>query len=67
MDVRVFYDRLFGTYTPAERAATVVYGLDHTGPSDAASFPRLLALPFRASERAIVPDTKVRMEVNAGR
>ena len=61
------YDRLLGTFTPAERAATVVYGLDGTDPSDVGSFPRLLSLPFRSPEPSADPDTKVRIEAAAGR
>jgi sterol desaturase/sphingolipid hydroxylase (fatty acid hydroxylase superfamily) len=61
------YDRLLGTYTPAARAASVVYGLDDADPQDIASFPRLLSLPFRKHEPALEPDTKVRMEASAGR
>ena len=61
------YDRVLGTYTPVERAATVVYGLDETDPTVVGSFPRLLALPFRHPDNAAVSDTKVRMEANAGR
>jgi sterol desaturase/sphingolipid hydroxylase (fatty acid hydroxylase superfamily) len=61
------YDRLLGTYTPAARAATVVYGLDETDPAVVASFPRLLTLPFREREAASAPDTKVRIPAGAGR
>src|SRR5436305_6712832 len=41
------YDRLLGTYTPAERAASVVYGLDGADPERVGTFPGLLAMPFR--------------------
>jgi sterol desaturase/sphingolipid hydroxylase (fatty acid hydroxylase superfamily) len=61
------YDRLLGTYTPAERAASVTYGLDAADAATIASFPGLLMMPFRADERQTVPDTKVRMEVSTGR
>ena len=43
------YDRLLGTYTPAERAASVVYGLRETDPRDLGSFPALLKMPFAPS------------------
>ena len=62
------YDRLLGTYTPAERARSVVYGLDDAERLATASYPQLLALPFGAAETvASVPDTKVRVEATAGR
>ena len=40
------YDRVLGTYTPADRAASVVYGLDHVDPERAGSFAGPLSLPF---------------------
>jgi sterol desaturase/sphingolipid hydroxylase (fatty acid hydroxylase superfamily) len=62
------YDRLLRTYTPAERAHSVVYGLDEAEQLAAGSYPTLLALPFRAAERTPnAPDTKVRIEATAGR
>jgi sterol desaturase/sphingolipid hydroxylase (fatty acid hydroxylase superfamily) len=62
------YDRVLGTYTPAERAASVVYGLDEAEAMGRASFPRLLSMPFQpTAEAARVPDTKVRFEARAGR
>ena len=61
------YDRLLGTYTPAERAASVTYGLDAADAATIASFPGLLVMPFRADEPQTVPDTKVRMEASTGR
>jgi sterol desaturase/sphingolipid hydroxylase (fatty acid hydroxylase superfamily) len=52
-NLTTLYDRLLGTYTPADRAHSVVYGLDTADPATIASFPGLLAQPFRgpASER----------------
>jgi sterol desaturase/sphingolipid hydroxylase (fatty acid hydroxylase superfamily) len=46
------FDRLFATFTPAERGLDIVYGLD--GLDDAATQTTLglLALPFRAQDRA---------------
>lgn len=41
------YDRVLGTYTPAERAASVVYGLDDADEMARASFSELVAMPFR--------------------
>ena len=62
------YDRLLGTYTPAERAHSVVYGLDEAEPLATGSYPALLTLPFRPADRnAGNPDTKVRIEATAGR
>ena len=59
------YDRLLGTFTPADRAHHVVYGLADVDPASTASFPALLTMPFQAPEPS--PDTKVRIEVSAGR
>jgi sterol desaturase/sphingolipid hydroxylase (fatty acid hydroxylase superfamily) len=61
------YDRLLGTYTPAERANTVVYGLDDVDPKRAASLPGLLSMPFQTPERLPAPDRKVRLEATTGR
>ena len=61
-NVLTLYDRLLGTYTPAERAASVVYGLDDVDPVAVASFPALLSMPFHTSAASEVPDTKVRIE-----
>lgn len=61
------YDRVLGTYTPAERAASVTYGLDGTDAVTIASFPGLLSMPFQADGHQTVPDTKVRIEASAGR
>jgi sterol desaturase/sphingolipid hydroxylase (fatty acid hydroxylase superfamily) len=44
--ILTIYDRLLGTYTPAERAHGVVYGLDDADPLRSASFPGLLSMPF---------------------
>ena len=43
------YDRLLGTYTPAERASSVEYGLDDADPAKLGSFPALLTMPFQAT------------------
>ena len=61
------YDRVLGTYTPAERALSVTYGLDGADAATIASFPGLLSMPFQAAEHQTVPDTKVRIEARAGR
>jgi len=61
------YDRLLGTYTPADRAGSVTYGLNDTDSKAIASFPGLLSMPFRPPEPPLVPDTKVRIEASAGR
>jgi hypothetical protein len=60
------YDRLLGTYTPAERAASVVCGLDDADRTAVASFPGRLSVPFRESEKPFVPDTKVRIGASTG-
>ena len=65
-NVLTLYDRLLGTYTPAERATSVVYGLDDSDPDSVASFPALLSMPFKTSWAAEVPDTKVGIEGGAG-
>jgi sterol desaturase/sphingolipid hydroxylase (fatty acid hydroxylase superfamily) len=62
------YDRLLGTYTPAQRAESVVYGLDDAEPLATGSYPTLLTRPFRRADRAAnAPDTKVRIDATAGR
>jgi sterol desaturase/sphingolipid hydroxylase (fatty acid hydroxylase superfamily) len=61
------YDRLLGTYTPADRAETVVYGLDDANPGQLGSFRALLALPFHPAKASPSPDAKVRIEASAGR
>jgi sterol desaturase/sphingolipid hydroxylase (fatty acid hydroxylase superfamily) len=67
-NVLTIYDRLLGTFTPSERALSVVYGLDDADPARAVSFPGLLSMPFyepAGQERATVPDTKVRIRSGA--
>ena len=61
------YDRLLGTYTPAARAETVVYGLDAAERLADAPLPALLTLPFESEPKAGVPDRKVRLEAGVGR
>ena len=61
------YDRVLGTYTPSERAASVVYGLGDADPLRTASFSGLLSIPLQGSKDAAVPDTKVRIAAGAGR
>ena len=65
-NVLTLYDRLLGTYTPAERATSAVYGLDDADPTTAVSFPALLSMPFQTSRAPEVPDTKVRIEDGIG-
>src|SRR5262249_42234030 len=60
------YDRVFRTYTPSDRATSVVYGLDEADPATTASFPALLSMPFARDERQPVPDTKIRMGASTG-
>jgi sterol desaturase/sphingolipid hydroxylase (fatty acid hydroxylase superfamily) len=45
-NVLSLYDRLLGTFTPAERAHSVVYGLDDADPRRLGSFTGLLAMPL---------------------
>lgn len=53
-NVLTIYDRLFGTFTPSDRAASVVYGLDEVPPGRSGSFAGLLSMPFRtAAERSL--------------
>jgi len=59
------YDRLLGTYTPAERVHSVVYGLDDAEPMATGTYPTLLALPFHSAQQA--SDRKVAIEATAGR
>jgi len=61
------YDRMLGTYTPADRAPSVVYGLEGANRTKIASFRGLLSMPFQAAEAGTVPDTKIRIEASAGR
>jgi sterol desaturase/sphingolipid hydroxylase (fatty acid hydroxylase superfamily) len=42
------YDRMLGTFTPSDRAVSVVYGLDDADPTQIASFGGLLSMPFQA-------------------
>ena len=44
------YDRLLRTFTPTDRAFTVVYGLDDADPDRAKSLPGLLSMPFQRVE-----------------
>jgi sterol desaturase/sphingolipid hydroxylase (fatty acid hydroxylase superfamily) len=46
-NILTLHDRVFGTYTSSDRAESVVYGLDDADPAQIASFPRLMAMPFR--------------------
>jgi sterol desaturase/sphingolipid hydroxylase (fatty acid hydroxylase superfamily) len=62
------YDRVLGTYTPSDRARSIVYGLDDAERLATGSYPTLLTRPFRPADRAEhAPDTKVRIEATAGR
>jgi sterol desaturase/sphingolipid hydroxylase (fatty acid hydroxylase superfamily) len=48
-NVLTLYDRLLGTFTPSERAESVVYGLDEVDPAQIGSFGALLFMPFQRS------------------
>ena len=67
-NVLTVYDRLLGTFTPSERALSVVYGLDDADPARVASFPGLLAMPLyepARQERTTLSDTKIRIRSGA--
>jgi sterol desaturase/sphingolipid hydroxylase (fatty acid hydroxylase superfamily) len=66
-NVLTLWDRILGTFTPSERAYSVVYGLDDADPALMASFPALLAMPFDSTGAAPVPDRKVRNHAPAAR
>jgi sterol desaturase/sphingolipid hydroxylase (fatty acid hydroxylase superfamily) len=46
-NVLTLYDRMLGTFTPSERAESVVYGLDDVDPGTTGSLGGLLSLPFQ--------------------
>jgi sterol desaturase/sphingolipid hydroxylase (fatty acid hydroxylase superfamily) len=50
-NVLSIYDRIFGTFTPSERAFSVTYGVAGVDPSQAKSMRGLLAMPFRGGEK----------------
>ena len=58
-NLTTLYDRLLGTYTPAERAASVIYGLDDADAARLGSLPGLLALPFRRTARRVADRPRV--------
>jgi sterol desaturase/sphingolipid hydroxylase (fatty acid hydroxylase superfamily) len=60
------YDRILGTYTPAARAESVVYGLHDAEAMGSASLPGLLSIPFQQPPVGL-PDTKIRIEAGTGR
>jgi sterol desaturase/sphingolipid hydroxylase (fatty acid hydroxylase superfamily) len=45
-NVLTIYDRMLRTFTPSDRAQSVVYGLDEVDPTRVGSFRGLVALPF---------------------
>ena len=45
-NVLTIYDRIFGTFTPSDRALSVVYGLADVDPTRVGSFGALLSVPF---------------------
>lgn len=45
------YDRALGTFTPSERALTVVYGLEDVDLDEARSFVGMNRMPWRAGKR----------------
>lgn len=65
-NVLSIYDRALGTFTPGERASTVVYGLADADPVRAASFPGLLAMPFARDETSVHRDSAPSGSVGLG-
>jgi sterol desaturase/sphingolipid hydroxylase (fatty acid hydroxylase superfamily) len=56
------YDRLLGTYTPAERAVSVNYGLDDAEAMGGASLRGLLSMPFQeTAEPGQSPDSTAKV------
>jgi sterol desaturase/sphingolipid hydroxylase (fatty acid hydroxylase superfamily) len=51
-NVLTLYDRVFGTFTPSDRAESVVYGLDAVDPARIGSFGGLLSMPFHEEGRS---------------
>jgi len=47
-NVLTIYDRMLGTFTPSDRAVSVVYGVNDADPTRIASFGGLLSMPFQA-------------------
>src|SRR5882762_8752578 len=45
-NVLTIYDRILGTFTPSDRAPSVVYGLADVDPTRVGSFGALLSVPF---------------------
>jgi len=52
-NVLTIYDRIFGTFTSSDRAASVVYGLDEADPGRIGSFGGLLTMPFDREEQPL--------------
>jgi len=50
-NVLTVYDRMLGTFTSADRAESVVYGLDEADSTRIASFGGLLSMPFQPERR----------------
>lgn len=49
-NVLSIFDRIFRTFTPTERAFSVVYGLNDADPTRTSSLLGLLSMPFRATQ-----------------
>jgi sterol desaturase/sphingolipid hydroxylase (fatty acid hydroxylase superfamily) len=49
-NITSLFDRLFGTFTPSEHGASVVYGLDGCDDPARQTTAALLALPFRSAD-----------------
>jgi sterol desaturase/sphingolipid hydroxylase (fatty acid hydroxylase superfamily) len=51
-NVLPIYDRILGTFTPSDRAESVVYGLDGVDPLRIGSCEGLLSMPFQQEEQS---------------
>jgi sterol desaturase/sphingolipid hydroxylase (fatty acid hydroxylase superfamily) len=49
-NITSLFDRLFGTFTPSEHGANVVYGLDGCDDRARQTTAALLAMPFRSAD-----------------
>jgi sterol desaturase/sphingolipid hydroxylase (fatty acid hydroxylase superfamily) len=56
-NVLTVYDRLLRTFTPSDRAESVVYGLDEADPTRVGSFRGLVSMPFEPKVRHSLTQT----------
>jgi sterol desaturase/sphingolipid hydroxylase (fatty acid hydroxylase superfamily) len=55
-NIFVWFDRLFSTYTPSWKGERVAYGLEGCDGPESQQLGSLLALPFRETSGAPLPD-----------